>query len=212
VGSSVANIGNNTSRGNNNIATSRKDKDKAEGMHNIEEENESISDKDDDDDLELDDVDDYVNPIYYRDMIEEGFAKRSPSRFSLPKPGYYPIDDPVLRSLTASKYSAKAIKYTITVANAFFSAITKVALNDNIEATTAGDSKTVVVYLNLVSNNMLAIEDMHRDRRLFLDLTSDPASSATERDCANNVLRHKLTPGVQTKGGSAKAIKVFAAY
>ncbi len=51
---------------------------------------------------------------------------------------------------------------------------------------------------------MAAIEDMHRDRMLFLDLTSDPGSSATERDFANNVLKNEFTPGVQNK--------IFAAY
>ncbi len=47
---------------------------------------------------------------------------------------------------------------------------------------------------------------------LFLDLTSDPNSSATERDFANNVLGNEFTPGVQNKGGSARSNKIFAAY
>jgi hypothetical protein len=59
---------------------------------------------------------------------------------------------------------------------------------------------------------MAAIEDMHRDRMLFLDLTSDPSSSATERDFANNVLRNEFTLGVQNMGGSARSNKIFAAY
>ena len=53
---------------------------------------------------------------------------------------------------------------------------------------------------------------MHRDRMLFLDLVSDPTSSATERDFANNILYNDLKPGVQNKGGSARSNKVFAAY
>ena len=59
---------------------------------------------------------------------------------------------------------------------------------------------------------MAALEDMLRDRMSFLDLSSDPNSSATEKDFANNVLRNEFTPGVQNKGGSAKSNKVFAAY
>jgi hypothetical protein len=59
---------------------------------------------------------------------------------------------------------------------------------------------------------MAAIEDMHRDRMLFLDLIPDTSSSATERDFASNVLRNEFTPGVQNKGGSARSNKVFAAY
>ena len=59
---------------------------------------------------------------------------------------------------------------------------------------------------------MTAIEDMHRDRMIFLDLTSDPISSATERDFANNVLRNDFSQGVQDKGGSSIRNKVFAAY
>ncbi len=47
---------------------------------------------------------------------------------------------------------------------------------------------------------------------LFLDLTSDPSSLATERDFANNVLMNEFTPGVQNKGGSARSNKIFAAY
>ncbi len=47
---------------------------------------------------------------------------------------------------------------------------------------------------------------------LFLDLTSDPSSSATERGLANNVLMHEFTPGVQNKRGSARSNKIFAAY
>ncbi len=70
-------------------------------------------------------MDDYVNHIYYQDRIEEGFAKRYPSRlFFLSKQGYYAINDQVLRSLTSSEYSAKASEYTITVADALFSAVT----------------------------------------------------------------------------------------
>ena len=47
---------------------------------------------------------------------------------------------------------------------------------------------------------------------LYLDLTSEPSSSATEKDYANNVLRNDFTPGVQNKGGSAISNNVFAAY
>ncbi len=47
---------------------------------------------------------------------------------------------------------------------------------------------------------------------LFLDLTSDPGATATERDYANNVLKNDFSPGVQNKGGSAKANKLFASY
>ncbi len=52
---------------------------------------------------------------------------------------------------------------------------------------------------------MAAIEDMHRDMMLYLDLTPDPNSSATERDFAHNILKNELTPGVQNKGGSARS-------
>ena len=59
---------------------------------------------------------------------------------------------------------------------------------------------------------MAAIEDMHRPQMLFLDLTSDPISPATERDLANNVLRNEFTLGVENKGGSARSNKIFANY
>ncbi len=66
--------------------------------------------------------------------------------------------------------------------------------------------------LGQVSNNMAAIEDMHRDRMIFLGLTSDPSSLATKRDFANNVLRNEFTPGVKNKGDSARSNGFFAAY
>ena len=81
-----------------------------------------------------------------------------------------------------------------------------------LRATNDGDNKTAAILLSQVANNLAALEDMLRDRMLFLDLSSDPNSSATEKDFANNVLRNEFTPGVQNKGGSAKSKKVFAAY
>ena len=162
--------------------------------------------------VEYEDVDDYVSHAYYRDRITEGFSNRCPSRLANNKPAYFPIDDPVLRNLVASKYSAKAAEYAISVANAFFTSVTRAAVDDAIAATKDGDSKTAAILLNQVANNMSALEDMQRDRMLFLDLTSDPNASATERDFAANILRNEFTPGVQNKGGSAKSNKVFAAY
>jgi hypothetical protein len=47
---------------------------------------------------------------------------------------------------------------------------------------------------------------------LYLDLTSDPNASATEKDYANNIIKNDFTPGVQNKGGNAKANNVFVAY
>ena len=170
-------------------------------------------DDDDDDDPEYCEPDTYVSHAYYRDIISEGFEKRAPSRQAPNKPAYFPIDDPVTRTLTASKYTAKATEYNITVANAFFASVTKAALDDAIDANNnGGDPATVAILLSQVQANMAAIEDMHRDRMLFLDLTSDPNSSATEKDYANNVLRNEFTPGVQNKGGSSRSNKIFAAY
>jgi hypothetical protein len=99
------------------------------------------------------------------------------------------------------------------VAIAFFASVTKAALDDAITANNEGkDPDLVATLLGQVQANMTAIEDMRQDRKLYLDLTSDPNSSATEKDCANNVLRNDFMPGVQNKGGSAMSNKVFAAY
>ena len=59
---------------------------------------------------------------------------------------------------------------------------------------------------------MTAIEDMHRDRILYLDLTFELSSSSTERDFANNVLRNDFPPGVLNNGDSAKSNKTYASY
>ena len=79
------------------------------------------------------------------------------------KPAYFPIGDPVTRTLAASKYSAKAQEYSITVANVFFASITRAALDDAIATANEGDQKSALNLLAQVSNNMVAIEDMHRD-------------------------------------------------
>jgi len=84
-------------------------------------ENQERKADDDDDDFGEDSADDYVSHGLYRDVIAKGFRKRSPSiRLAANKPAYYPIDDPVTRTLPASKYSAKTREYSITLANAFF--------------------------------------------------------------------------------------------
>ena len=155
----------------------------------------------------------YVPHAYYLELIGEGFEKRSPSRMALSKPAYFRIDDPVTRSLTISKYTAKATKHITTVAKHIYVSIAKGALDDAITANNEGkDPDLVATLLGQVHANMVAIEDMHRDRMLYLDLTSDPTSSSTERDFSNNVLRNDFSPGVKNKGGSVKSIKVFAAY
>jgi hypothetical protein len=75
--------------------------------------------------------------------------------------------------------------------------VSKATLDDAIVKNTNGvDPETVVTFLGEVQKDMTAIEDMHRDRMLFHDLTSDPNSSATEKDFATNVLRNELTMGV----------------
>ncbi len=97
--------------------------------------------------------------------------------------------------------------------NAFFASVTKAALDDAIEAkNNGGDPETVPIPLNQVQANMTAIEDMHRDRILFLDLTSDPNSSASEKDYANIILRKEFNPEDQNKGESANSNKIFSAY
>ncbi len=98
------------------------------------------------------------------------------------------------------------------MANAFFASVTRAALDDAIAAVNEGDHRSALNLLAQVSNNMAAIEDMHRDMMLYLYLVSDPSSSSTERDFNNNILKNKFTLGVQNKGGSARSNKIFAAY
>ena len=159
------------------------------------------------------DVDDYVSHTFYMNRIAEGFDKRPPSRLASSKPAYYPIDDSVTRTLTASKYSVKATKCNIIVARAFYATVTRTALDDGIAAIKDGDDKTSAILFTQVSKNMAAIEELYRDKMLLLDLTSDPSANAPERNYPNNVLHNKeLTPGVHSKGGSSNTHKNFAAY
>ena len=91
------------------------------------------------------DVGDYVSHAFYMDRIAEGFDKRAPSRLASNKPACYPIDDSVTRTLTASKYSAKAVEYNITVAHAFFAYVTRTTLHDGIAAIKDGHDKTAAI-------------------------------------------------------------------
>ncbi len=62
----------------------------------------------------------HVSHAYYRELIAKGFEKRAPSRQAPNNPAYFPIDVPVTRTLTTSKYSAKATENSIAVANLYF--------------------------------------------------------------------------------------------
>jgi hypothetical protein len=62
---------------------------------------EKESENDDDKDRGTDSGDDYGSHGLYRDIIAKGFDKRSPSRLAPNKHAYFPIDDPVTRTLTA---------------------------------------------------------------------------------------------------------------
>ena len=78
---------------------------------------------------------------YYRHRIGEGFAQRQPSDLVSSKPAYFNIDDQVARSLVDSKFSTKRQEYSITVTNAFFSAITHEAQKEALKVLKAGDTK-----------------------------------------------------------------------
>ncbi len=74
----------------------------AKGVHEKEDENDE--DENNDDDRGNDSGNDYFSYNMYRDINVKGFEKRSPSRLATNKPAYFPIDDPVTRTLTTSKY------------------------------------------------------------------------------------------------------------
>ena len=94
-------------------------------------------------------------------------------------------------------YYAKASEYSsISAAHAFYAGVTRATLDYDIAATKEGDEKAASILLAHFSNNMAAIEDLHRDKMLFMDLTSDPNGSASERGYVNILLRKKFTPGV----------------
>jgi hypothetical protein len=101
---------------------------------------EEASDTEDDPMLGTGIGDDYVSHALYRDIIAEGFNKKSPSMSAPNKPAYISIDDSVTRTLTASKISAKAPEYSITIANAFVVSVTRAALDNALGANTEGDN------------------------------------------------------------------------
>ena len=65
---------------------------------------------DDDDNFSEDNRDDYVSHCLYRDIVAEGFDKRSPSRLAPSKPAYFSIDDPVTRTLANLKIFSKSTR------------------------------------------------------------------------------------------------------
>jgi hypothetical protein len=72
-----------------------------------ENDEEAIDENGDNDVNEEYSADDFVSHGYYRDLVTEGFDKRSPSRLASNKPAYFPIDDFATTTLTVSKYSTK---------------------------------------------------------------------------------------------------------
>ena len=127
----------------------------------LEEDDREIKDDDNNnDDVNNDDdydAGDYVSHSFYRNSIAEGFDERAPLRLLSNKPSYHPIDDSVTRTLTASKYPAKATEYNIIVAHALYASVTRSALDENIAALKDGDDKTATILLTHVSNDMAAI-------------------------------------------------------
>jgi hypothetical protein len=76
------------------------------------------------------------------------------------KPAFFNIDDQVARTLGDSKFAAKRQEYTITVANAFFTAITHEAQKDAIEAFEAGDYKIAHKLFKQIANILSSSTDM----------------------------------------------------
>jgi len=173
--------------------------------------------RDDDDESESSDEEGvgeqrFVDHTYYRHKIGEGFAQRQPSVLAPSMPAYFNIDDQVARSLADSKFAAKRQEYSITVANAFFAAITHEAQKDAIAAFEAGDFKTAHKLFKQVAGNLGAAADMQGDRMLFLNINSDPGATAKQKSFANDILRNEFTPGVSDRGGSSRTQKKFQLY
>jgi hypothetical protein len=154
----------------------------------------------------------FVDHTFYRHKIGEGFAQRQPSDLAPSKPAYFNIDDQVARTLGDSKFAAKRQEYTITVANAFFTAIANEAQKDALEAFEAGNHKTAYKLFKQVSNNLKAAADMQGDRMLFLNINSDPGATSKQKSFANDILRNEFTPGVTDRGGSASTRRKFELY
>jgi hypothetical protein len=93
------------------------------------------------------------------------------------KPTYFNIDDQVARTLADSKFAAKREEYSITVANAFFAAVTNQAHKDVIEVFEAGNFKTAHKVFKQVPNNLAATTDMQGDKMLFLNINSDSGTT-----------------------------------
>ena len=168
---------------------------------------------DDDENFGEDSAGGCVSHGLYRDIIAEGFDKSSMSRLAPNKPAYFPIDDPVTRTLATSKYPAKAQEYCITVANASFASVTRAAQDDAIAAANEGYQNSSLYLLTQVSNNMAAWLRGHASR-------SDDIPRPHVRPHLFNrgarfrphFLKNEFTRGVQNKGGSARSNKFYAAY
>jgi len=135
-----------------------------------------------------------VSHAFYRHHVEKGFERRAPPKLAFSKSFYYPIDDTVKRTLATSKYTNKLVEYTLSVSNAVFASTTHATAEDALAAHLARDAINTTTLLNQAINSLAKIKDMQRDRMFFLDLTSDPASTPTQRYFANNVLMNKFTP------------------
>ena len=100
----------------------------------------------------------------------------------------------------------------VTVANAFFAAITNEAQKDAIEAFEAGNYKATRRLSKKISINLGVTSDMQRDTMFFLNINSDPGATTKQKSFANDILRNKFTPGLIDRGGSSSTQGEFQLY
>ena len=155
---------------------------------------------------------DYLSHAYYREEIETGYERQRPSKHADNKPHTYQIDDEVTRSLANSKFTAKLSEYTFTCCHGFFLSCSHAALLEAYSAIEADEKELALELVRKIANTVGQLQDMERDRKLYLALNSDPNANAERKEFARTVLAPKFQPNIAAWGGSRSANASFAAW
>ena len=152
---------------------------------------------------------DYLSHAYYREEIETGYERQRPSKHADNKPHTYQIDDEVTRSLANSKFTAKLSEYTFTCCHGFFLSCCHAALLEPYSAIEGDEKELALELVRKIANTVGQLQDMERDRKLYLALNSDPNANAERKEFARTVLAPKFQPNIAAWGGVSLGQRQF---
>ena len=154
----------------------------------------------------------FVPLSVYRHKIRPGFERHRPLGSGLDRPHYFEIDDPVTRSLSEKKHTARLAEYTTVTAHGYFTACSNEALVDAIRALEHQKPNLAYGLLLQILNSQTVVEDMLRDRRAFLQIVGNPTSDDNKLDYARKLMSSQFNPHFDGIGASEENNDIWRRY